>query len=111
MITEEQIESFKKITKAVNVSQSMRKLGEYRTYILDFRSKVKWLKERENLIRKTPSILQEKGLQYTCTNSDSIIRGTYIDKNGREGYGWVTTIEEDEMIQIVRDARLKELGI
>ncbi len=111
MITEEQIEAFKKITKAASVSQSMRRLGEYSTYIIDFKSKVKWLKERENLIRETPSIYQEKGLKYTCINSDSIIRGSFIDENGRMMYGWVTTIEEDEMIQILRNHRLEKLGI
>jgi hypothetical protein len=94
MITEEQIEAFKKITKAVSVSRSMRKLGEYSTYIIDFKSDVKWLKQRRSIVEP-----------------DDIIRGTYINETGRMMYGWTTTIEEDEMIQILRNHRLEKLGI
>ena len=87
MITEEQKIAFLKMTKAFEMAPSMAKDN----YLLTFKTKVKWLTGPENL--------------------NGFIRTGYVNEHGRFMNGWTTHITESQIIQLVRDEKIKKLGI
>lgn len=85
----DRIETLKKITNAFSIEPSLKE----ETYILQFKTKVKWLQFSKNSIIKMP----------------------YVNEHGQLRNGWATTMTEREIIEItkqhIREKKLKELGI
>jgi len=87
MITEEQKIILMKVTKAFELAPSIKE----NSYLLTFKTKVKWLTGPEN--------------------TNGFIRMGYVNEHGRFMNGWATTITESEIVKLVRDQKIKKLGI